>query len=91
MPPRTSAPNGRGSGRITSAKCASTSASIPCGLPEQIAFRSSTWFQGDAARAAEIASISPHIAFRSPEGQDAKSAENDWLRAGKRAMCVSIF
>ena len=46
---------------------------------------------GDAAQVAEIDPISLHIAFRSPEGHDARSAENDWLRAGKRAMCVSIF
>jgi hypothetical protein len=72
---------------------ASTSASNPstCGSLEQIAFRSSSRFLGDAARVAEIDSISLHIAFRSPEGHDAGSAENDWLRAGKRAMCVSIF
>ena len=48
-------------------------------------------FSGDAARVARSTSISLHIAFRSPEGHDARSAENDWLRAGKRAMCVSIF
>jgi hypothetical protein len=48
-------------------------------------------FSGDAARVAEIDPICLHIAFRSPEGHEARSAENDWLRAGKRAMCVSIF
>jgi hypothetical protein len=47
--------------------------------------------QGDAAQVAAIDPICLHIAFRSPEGHDARSAENDWLRAGKRAMCVSIF
>jgi hypothetical protein len=46
---------------------------------------------GDAARVAEIDPICLHIAFRSPEGHDAESAENDWLPAAKRAMCVSIF
>jgi hypothetical protein len=46
---------------------------------------------GTLTGVAEIDSISLHIAFRSPEGHDARSAENDWLRAGKRAMCVSIF
>jgi hypothetical protein len=40
---------------------------------------------------AEIDRFCLHIAFRSPEGHDAKGAENDWLRAGKGAMCVSIF
>jgi hypothetical protein len=60
-------------------------------LPEQIAFRSSTGFFGDAAGVAQIDPISLRIAFRSPEGHDAGIAENDWLRAGKRAMCVSIF
>ena len=48
-------------------------------------------FSGNAARVAEIDTICLHIAFRSPERHDARSVENDWLRAGKRAMCVSIF
>ena len=67
-------------------------ASIPstCRLPEQSAFPSSSRLR-NAARVAEIDTICLHIAFRSPEGHDAKSVENDWLRAGKRAMCVSIF
>jgi hypothetical protein len=37
---------------------------------------------------------STRLAFASPSVRlkgDARSAENDWLRAGKRAMCVSIF
>jgi hypothetical protein len=40
-------------------------------------------FSGNAARVAEIDTICPHIAFRSPERHDARSVENDWLRAGK--------
>jgi hypothetical protein len=48
-------------------------------------------FSGDAIRVAEIDPICLHIAFRSPEGHDARNAENDWLRAAKRAMCVYIF
>jgi site-specific DNA recombinase len=38
---------------------------------------------------------SPRLSLTSPsvrlKGRMPKSAENDWLPAGKRAMCVSIF
>jgi len=74
-------------------KCAGTSTSIPsiCGLPEQIALRSSSRLLGDAARVAETDPISLYIAFRSPERHDARSVENDWLRAGKRGnVCVYL-
>jgi hypothetical protein len=60
--------------------------------PEQIAFRSSSRFlggrcpgRGDRTR---LAFASPSVRLK---GRDARRAENDWLGAGKRAMCVSIF
>jgi len=79
--------------RIISAKYASTSASIrqPAACQSKSPSGPRADFSGDAARVAEIDPICLHIAFRSPEGHDARNAENDWLRAGKRAMCVSIF